>query len=52
MNTDTYIVMRGSKVLGYIEAYSSYHALRIAQKLYSIYGKDLIIERVTRNCPA
>jgi hypothetical protein len=51
MSTDTYIVMRGSKVLGYVEAYSTYHALRIAQKLYSIYGKDLIIERITHNCP-
>ncbi len=49
MNTDTYIVMKGSKVLGYIEAYSTYHALRQAEKLY---GKNLIIERITQHCPA
>ena len=49
MNTDTYIVMKGSKILGYIEAYSTYHALKQAEKLY---GKNLIIERITQNCPA
>ena len=49
MNTDTYMVMRGSKVLGYVEAYSTYHALIMAEKLY---GKNLIIERISQVCQA
>ena len=49
MNTDTYIVMKGSKVVGYVEAYSAYHALSMAEKLY---GKNLILERISHACPA
>jgi hypothetical protein len=49
MNTDTYMVMRGSKVLGYVEAYSTYHALIMAEKLY---GKNLILERISHACQA
>jgi len=49
MNTDTYIVMKGNKVVGYVEAYSTYHALVMAEKLY---GKNLLIERISRVCPA
>lgn len=46
MTTDTYIVMSGYKILGYIEAYSNYHAIRQAEKLY---GKNLVVERITQN---
>ena len=46
MSTDTYIVMKGSKILGYIEAYSNYHAVLLAEKLY---GSNLIIERISQN---
>lgn len=49
MNTDTYIVMKGSKVVGYVQAYSTYHALSQAEKLY---GKNLILERITNSCQA
>lgn len=49
MNSETYIVMKGSKVLGYIQAYSTYHAIRQAEKLY---GKNLIIERISQNIKA
>jgi hypothetical protein len=45
MDTDTYIVMRGAKFLGYIDAYSSFHAIARAEKFY---GKNIIIERVTK----
>jgi hypothetical protein len=48
MNIDTYMVMRGSRVLGYVYAYSTYHAMRIAENLY---GKNLLIERITHSCP-
>jgi hypothetical protein len=48
MNTDTYIVMKGNKVVGYVQAYSTYHALCQAEKEY---GKNLILERITHNCP-
>lgn len=47
MSTDTYMVMKGSKVVGYVEAYSTYHAITQAEKLY---GKNLIIERITHKC--
>jgi hypothetical protein len=47
MNIDTYMVMRGSRVLGYVYAYSTYHAMRIAENLY---GKNLIIERISQTC--
>lgn len=47
MNTETYIVMNGYKVVGYVQAYSTYHAIRQAEKLY---GKNLIVERITNNC--
>jgi len=49
MNTDTYMVMKGNKVVGYIEAYSTYHALCQAEKLY---GKNLLLERISNSCPA
>jgi hypothetical protein len=49
MSTDTYMVMKGNKVVGYVHAYSSYHALSQAEKLY---GKNLLIERITHSCPA
>jgi len=49
MNTDTYMVMKGNKIVGYVEAYSTYHALVMAEKLY---GKNLLIERISRVCPA
>jgi hypothetical protein len=49
MNTDTYIVMKGSRVVGYVEAYSTYHALCQAEKLY---GKNLLIERISQSCPS
>lgn len=45
MSTDTYMVMKGTKVVGYVEAYSTYHALCQAEKLY---GKSLLIERITQ----
>ena len=49
MNTDTYMVMKGNKVVGYVQAYSTYHALSQAEKLY---GKNLLLERITYSCPA
>jgi len=49
MNTDTYMVMKGSKIVGYVEAYSTYHALAMAEKLY---GNNLILERISHSCPA
>lgn len=49
MNIDTYMVMKGSKVVGYVQAYSTYHALRQAEKLY---GNNLLIERISHSCPA
>jgi len=49
MSTDTYMVMKGNKIVGYVQAYSTYHALRQAEKLY---GKNLLIERITQVCPA
>ena len=49
MITDTYMVMKGNKVVGYVHAYSTYHALSQAEKLY---GKNLLIERITHSCPA
>jgi hypothetical protein len=49
MSTDTYMVMKGNKVVGYIQAYSTYHALCQAEKLY---GKNLLLERITHSCPA
>ena len=49
MNIDTYMVMKGSKVVGYVQAYSTYHALRQAEKLY---GNNLLIERISKVCPA
>ena len=49
MSTDTYMVMKGNKVVGYIQAYSTYHALCQAEKLY---GKHLLLERITHSCPA
>jgi len=48
MNTDTYMVMKGNKVVGYIQAYSTYHALCQAEQLY---GKHLLIERISQVCP-
>lgn len=47
MITDTYIVMRGYKLLGYIEAYNTYHAIQLAEKWY---GDNLIVERISKNC--
>jgi hypothetical protein len=47
MTTDTYIVMSGYKILGYIEAYSNYHAITQAKKLYD--GQNLIVERISKN---
>jgi len=44
MDTETYMVMKGSRVLGYIQAYNTYHALRLADKTY---GGNLIVERVS-----
>jgi len=49
MSTDTYMVMKGNKVVGYVHAYSTYHALSQAEKLY---GKNLLLERITHSCPA
>jgi hypothetical protein len=49
MNTDTYMVMKGYKIVGYVQAYSTYHALCQAEKLY---GNNLLIERITHACPA
>ena len=49
MITDTYMVMKGTKIVGYVHAYSSYHALSMAEKLY---GKNLMLERITHSCPA
>jgi hypothetical protein len=49
MSTDTYMVMKGSKIVGYVQAYSTYHALRQAEKLY---GNNLLIERISKVCPA
>lgn len=48
MIADTYMVMKGTKVVGYVRAYSTYHALCKAEKLY---GKNLILERISHNCP-
>lgn len=45
MSTDTYIVMKGNKVVGYVQAYSTYHAVLQAEKLY---GSNLIIERISQ----
>jgi hypothetical protein len=47
MTTDTYIVMSGYKILGYIEAYSNYHAIVQAKKLYGEH--NLIVERISQN---
>jgi len=44
MDTETYMVMKGNRVLGYIQAYNTYHALRLADKTY---GGNLIVERVS-----
>ena len=49
MSTDTYMVMKGNKIVGYVQAYSTYHALRQAEKLY---GNNLLIERISHSCPA
>ena len=49
MSTDTYMVMKGNRVVGYVQAYSTYHALSQAEKLY---GKNLLIERISNVCPA
>ena len=49
MNIDTYMVMKGNKIVGYVQAYSTYHALRQAEKLY---GKNLLLERISHSCPA
>ena len=49
MNMDTYMVMKGNKIVGYVQAYSTYHALRQAEKLY---GNNLLIERISKVCPA
>lgn len=49
MIADTYMVMKGNKVVGYVHAYSTYHALCQAEKLY---GKNLILERISHVCPA
>jgi hypothetical protein len=49
MSTDTYMVMKGNKIVGYVQAYSTYHALCQAEKLY---GNNLLIERITHACPA
>lgn len=49
MNMDTYMVMQGTRVVGYVQAYSTYHALSLAEKMY---GKNLILERITPSCPA
>ena len=49
MIADTYMVMKGNKVVGYVNAYSTYHALCQAEKLY---GKNLLLERITNSCPA
>ena len=49
MIADTYMVMKGNKVVGYVHAYSTYHALCQAEKLY---GKNLLIERISNVCPA
>ena len=48
MSTDTYMVMKGNKGVGYVHAYSTYHALSQAEKLY---GKNLLLERITHSCP-
>lgn len=50
MTTDTYIVMSGYKILGYIEAYSNYHAIVQAKKLYD--GQNVIVERISKNIKA
>jgi hypothetical protein len=47
MDKDTYIVMRGCKILGHVYAYSNYHALRLAEKFY---GYNLIVERISHHC--
>jgi hypothetical protein len=44
MDTETYIVMKGNRLLGYIQAYNTYHALRLADKTY---GGNLIVERIS-----
>jgi hypothetical protein len=49
MSTDTYMVMKGSKIVGYVQAYSTYNALRKAEKLY---GSNLLIERISKVCTA
>lgn len=49
MNTDTYMVMQGYKVVGYVQAYSTYDALCQAEKLY---GKNLWLERISHSCPS
>ena len=48
MNMDTYMVMKGNKIVGYVRAYSTYHAMRQAEQMY---GNNLIIERITQSCP-
>jgi hypothetical protein len=48
MNMDTYMVMKGNKIVGYVQAYSTYHALRQAERLY---GNNLLIERISKVCP-
>lgn len=47
MNMDTYIVMKGYRVMGYVQAYNTYHALRQAEKWY---GENLIVERISQSC--
>ena len=49
MDKDTYMVMKGNSIVGYVHAYSSYHALSMAEKLY---GKNLMLERISRVCPS
>lgn len=49
MDTETYIVMNKYKIVGYVEAHSTYHAIRQAEKLY---GPSVVVERITNNCSA
>jgi len=47
MDKDTYMVMKGNSIVGYVHAYSSYHALNMAEKFY---GNNLILQRIPRPC--
>lgn len=44
MIPDTYAIYKGNKIMGYLTAYSSYHALMSAKALY---GSETWVERIS-----